>query len=40
MDGALAPEDIPARLVTYGMMSPAQFAAEIDERIELARQDV
>lgn len=36
-DGALAAEDLPSRLTRYGLMDPADFVAEMKERMELAK---
>lgn len=35
-NGDLALEDIPARMAKFGLMEPHQFAAEMQERIEMA----
>lgn len=38
-DGDLSLEDVPARLARYGLEDPANFATEMRERIEMAREE-
>lgn len=38
-NGDLAPDDIPRRLARYGMMDPAEFIGEMEERMEMLAAD-
>jgi hypothetical protein len=39
-DGHISPSEIAIKLARYGLMDPSQFALEMQERIEMAKEDI